>query len=516
MTAILPLNVSAWSRRGLVWFLGTFVSLWLGVAFTSLYLFFVPCMDNWCYFAPSAVARWPGNLTTPFLGRFGGANRIWGLHWPGVPFINSILFSFLPDNPAVYVIWHLFLWLSVAAVVAWITRLASPSRLAAVAAFLFVLCDRALSFIASWQRMELVALIVAAPLVANLIKQSRREGLSPGRFYLLLACTFVAPLTHPIAGALTAASLLISCWVRRCEKGARPRLIAQAIAFTLSVALLLGWFFLQPDLLAQFKDHARVAKTAFVPGRIFLESMRQIYLPLFTGPLFYFGGLFIAIVVVIRFRVKENSDFGTTDGDTMWALAWLALAIAAAMNIFKNAYYLVFLLLPLCPLLALSARRCANSFPRARAIPNYAVTLSLLILISIHGAFWATRSYKWFQAGRPNLRHELHRFWTSLPSSHHLYIPEALWEEAAETPKPQAVVLMNTIINNSSKARRLAYESYAYNQTQPGDLLVLDDCQSNSPLTVPNAQQWELIDTKANHPPGSMKWGYGFFLYRAR
>ena len=84
---------------------------WVGLVWIHLDRFSFASMDSWCYAAPALTAEVPLHLTMPFLGTFEGADRAWGLHWPGGPLLTSLYAPFLPHQTGVYVSIYIFYWL---------------------------------------------------------------------------------------------------------------------------------------------------------------------------------------------------------------------------------------------------------------------------------------------------------------------------------------------------------------------------------------------------------------------
>ncbi len=488
-------------------FLG-FGAAWLALAFTHLYFYALPWMDTWCYLAPSAVDAQPLRLTAPMLGSFDGSDHAWGLHWPGVQLMNSVVFSILPAHPASWVAWETLLWLACAAALAQLTWRVTTRAGAAFTVFALILMDRGFFFGAYAQRMESMALLWLCPLIHAMIARARGQKLSPAGHLLAGLAAFLAPLTHLAAAAFAGAALAVMLWRSRPGESRGPA--REAALWLAGCIALVAWFGLQPDVWSQFVAHARQGASVKAQGGMFVMAMSLFYAPTYTGAALYVIGVAAAGAGIWQGWRREAAGETRVRAD----LGLVALGVFILLQWLHNAHYLFPLLPALAPLGADGVLRAMAWIGRLPA-PRW-VTATIAAFVLLHGAFWVTRTLKYLESGRPFLRGDLASFWSTLPHEGRLFIPTALWEEAGRAPERRARARMNTIPNSALIARRGAYEKSIYENAQPGDTLVVDRFQDPPILLDPSTAGWERVREIERPMPGKTPWGYAFTVWRRR
>lgn len=476
--------------------------LWAAVAWVHLQRFAVPWMDPWCYLAPAAPGGGSLLLWTPLLGSFEGADHLWGLHFPGALLLYRALFAVLPFHGGAAVGLFVALWAALALAVGWAALQLTGEGFWGAASAAVVLADRSMFEVAAAQRPEFVAalaLFLSVMVVARIPPFRGGAGLA-GAF----CGFFLIALAHPVtlvAGAIMCLSL---AWLSPRAGGCPRRTAGWALAgYAAGCAALVLWFALQPKAWSTFRDHAGRALVPYSYGTAFWRALQEFYYPTFTGHvLWILGGL-----AAVRALWPGTGDRGG-EGDARRVCAVALLACALAEQKFYNVNYLG-VALPEAVVISALFLHDREGRPGSAWRRGFRVLVCAAILA--HGLFWGTRTLKFLEDGRPDLRRELAGIAESLPTGRRILVPEVLWEEAIRNP---GRFMMNTLPYHASVQRRRAYEAYAYAGLRAGDLVILDRLQSNAPAAVLPKPGWALVGTYRHVLPGRTEWGYDLSVWR--
>ncbi len=459
--------------------------LWVAVAFGNLYCFGYASMDSWAYSAPAALASHPLKIITPFLSSFDQSNTGWGLHWPGGPLFNSLITPFLPHHPATFVLIVIFHWLACACMAAALIRYLTSSACLAVFGYLLVLGDR-LTFGIIWmQRYEMLGGALAIlGLLCLLNDQWPIRYRLPG----VAAVFFLLPLLHPVYMGVLAFWLLF-LFVRALVSGdGWPLFIVASAAYAIGVGALALYYALQPVQYATFVNHAqenlRLSRTTTPPGfGKFFRWLFSLYAPFFTGTLIFLGA-FAETALLARRMVRNGIKAGINVEPMSIMLVIGLIGTLILTQLTFNGYYWTIAWPFAIALAALFIKSFLKTSP-----PSGWLLIALTGIVSLHGAFWVVRTYKWSQLGFVNFRAEQHRFLESLPREARLIIPETVWDSTALHGRN---VILNTLPYNASEQARQRYESFLTSQLHSGDVLVVDRLQSH-PMEWSFRDGWRQI-----------------------
>jgi hypothetical protein len=487
---------------------GGVVLCWLLAAFLHLYFFGFASMDSWTLTAPAATAKTPFVLTTPFLGTFEGADKAWGLHWPGGLLLTSIVTPFLPHDPATYITISIFYWLLVSlAATALVQRLTGAPWLA-LCAFVLVASDRMCFSVAWFERYELLGGAIAiAAIMAVCNGEQRHAGM---RSVIIGVTFFLLPLIHPVFSGVGLAFVgWLGLTTLALKRPWKPFCIAAA-GYAAGWGVFLGYYWSRPWLYAQFLNHAHqnleITRNADPPGlRTFFRHLSEIDRPTRAGALVYviaFGGVIYLVCGLWKARGNWReflsreylgvfSALGlvsslllsqTTYNPYYWATAWPFAAVVACMV----AHWLL------------------QGFPARRRL----VVGVLVAILLLHGSFWAGRTWIWHKTGFVNLRAGVSQFAASLPEGAQLFIPEVMWDNYAGGNRK---VFLNSLPYSAGAPAQQRYASYIGPLMRSGDVLVIDDLQSHASLIDPHQAGWKEIGHSAITYPGEDK-AHGFEL----
>ncbi len=276
----------------------------------------------------------------------------------------------------------------------------------------------------------------------------------------------------------------------------------------LGVASLIFWFILQPDAWRQFQINAAANKQAFAWGGTYIKHLYH-YAPLY-GVLPLHLAAAAMVMRVWRGRASQHSVNNVVYRRVWFWPAFSCVLGFAVSQIFPNPLYFAILL----PVVVLLAAGFIQDLLSRLAPANCPVAAGFLLAISFYqGAHWITRGWKFFVAGRPNLRNEISLIFDSLPPANLVLIPDILWEDALA--KPVQRFLLYTLPYGTSEAH-VAYEHYAFGQVRPGDLLLTNHFQSTPLHTSLDPKAREELDHFQHLLPGRVSWGYDLHLYRRR
>lgn len=458
--------------------------------------------------------RPPGSRFRKFLG----ADHVWGLHWPGVPLIYSALLPLLPWSVALW----LCLFIGMVGILAWqtyrlITHYVEDRWLAAAGATI-VLADRTLFGIMLMSRTEALSLVVLTALASLLRRWHPPAAGTRRRVAAAGLCFFLLPMLHPMLLPI-GGMLCLYAAARAWQRGQNAHGLAYTVSFVAGTMALAGWFYFQPDAWLQFQTNARANYQPFSWGASFANHLLASA-PTYTNvPLFLLA--FSACVALWpawwrKFRSLPLADDATNAPETAQANDWgiplgIFLSGIASAQLFPNQLYHV-IVLPFTILLAIEAfRQLARRWLRPAAMGW--VALAVLAFAALHGAFWFTRTTKYFQGGRPHLRAEASAIYHSLPANRRIVAPTIMWREGIVDPNR---FLLNTLPFPSAPQVRQAYEEYVFKQMQPGDLLVISRLQKPAMLNPLPPAEWEYVQSYEHHLPGKNYWGYDLKLYRKR
>jgi len=467
------------------------IPCWFIFAYVHLYFFGYAAMDSWCYAGPAATARVPFAITTPFLGSFEGADKAWGLHWPGGPLLTSIITPFLPHNPATYVAIYLCYWLMLALAVAALVRRLTSSQWLALCAFLFVASDR-ISFGVTWlERYELLGSAIAITAVLALC--GRQDRHASVRSAIIGIAFFVFPLLHPVFSGLGLAWLAYLGFRTFALRLPWKHFCIAAAGYAAGWAAFLGYFWSRPWLYAEFISHAHVnvelTRTTAPPGiRTFLRHLfLETDAPTREGVAIYLAALGGALFLLCLFwkSRREWREFLSREDLGIFAALGLLCTLFLAQFTYNGYYWATawpFAVAVSCQV----THRLMQEFPGRRRI----VAGALAALLFLHGGYFAGRTYLWHKTGFVNLRVHLREFASSLPQTGQLFVPEVLWDTYAGGNRK---VFMDTLPYLAGDPAEKRYASYIASLMRSGDVLVIDLLQSHIPLIDPHGPGWKEI-----------------------
>ncbi|OAI42336.1 hypothetical protein AYO41_04390 [Verrucomicrobia bacterium SCGC AG-212-E04] len=390
---------------------------------------------------------------------------------------------------------------------------ASRSPALGLFAYVLVLMDRAFFFIAYAHRMEFLALIALVPLVWIMVNRSSNRPSSVAAEVVATICSLAAPMFHPAAALAAGFILLVALRRAYVQKLSVRWSLTHLASYLLGAVTFASWLYLQPVVLEQFRDHAARAAATYPMGTLFIRAMPLFYAPTFTGVFVYGLGL-VAAAFALSGAVRRLAPQSVIAPKMMTDLAAASLGSLLAFHILRNPYYTT-LLLPL--LLPLGMTFALGVWPLLPRVPKPLLIAVAVGFLTLHGAFWVTRSAKFSQDHFANLRAELDVFWATLPAGQQrLFVPEVLWEAAAKDSGRRVRTMMNTLPHAATLERRAAYEAYAYGMATKGDLLIVDAFQSNRILTEIDPALWEPVSRVSRPLPGKTPWGFELITYRRR
>lgn len=447
---------------------------WLPAAWVNLGPFRGCHMDTWCYFAPAAFARYPGDLRMPMVGSWMGGDQAWAIHWPGMPWFYSL---FTPWAGMSSMSWGAALFLGL-----WLLLGELTSRLAlrltgnpwlALAALAFVLGDRLLYECAALLRPEIPAAILTVGALL-LFPRAATSGQVTLSFAGLAFIFFAFPLVHPetfVLGGFAGASLLLGAW--RAGAGEfRKRFLILAGSLAAGAILFSGWVLLRPIARLQFFEHARF--NSLVPPEIpqlatlYMNygAARNLALALAVVALLHASGLIIS-----AWRRGGLAALGASPWqDPPTATALTALAAVLAMRLFPNFfYYMLAVPLVIALVLHLAARleKSLSAFARRMA------GAGLALLVFVNGAALVQRTILYVREGTPDIRAELNAFADALPPHGKLVLPIGAWEIGVHLPRDRDIRLVTPAMN-ADPGYRLAYSRDLESSLAPGDIVLID------------------------------------------
>ena len=471
-------------QRMLVILFAGLVLCWLFVAFLNLYFFGFASMDSWTLTAPAAMAKHPFALTTPFLGTFEGADRAWGLHWPGGPLLTSIVTPYLPHHPATYISISIFYWLLLSLAVTALVRRLTGSPWLALCGFLLVASDQMAFTIAWFERYELLGGAIA--MVAIMALCSREDRHSGARLAAIGVAFFLLPLIQPVFSGLGLAWVVyLGLSTFALKRSWKPFCIAAA-GYAAGWAVFLGYYLSRPWLYAQFRNHAHqnleITRNTSPPGiHTFLLHWMDIDRPFRAGAIFYGIG-FCGVLALLYGLWKSRKDWKgylSREEPGIFAAVGLVATLVLAQTTY-NPYYWATAWPFAAVVVCMVAYWLLERFPGRRRL----VSGVLIALILLHGAFWAGRGYLWYKTGFVNLRGQLRQFVSTLPQTGQVFIPEVLWDTYAGGNR---TVLINSLPFSAGDETQQRYAAYIASRIQSGDVLVTDQLQSH-PTLIDHAQ----------------------------
>jgi len=492
------------ARRFAILF-GCIVVCWLAVMFVQLYFFGYAAVDSWCYAAPADLAKAPFQLTMPFLGAFEGANKAWGLHWPGGLLLSSVVTPYLPHGPATYVAIPIVYWLLASAATAVLVRRYTGSRWLALYAFLLVACDRLCSSIAWFERYEMLGAAIAIAGILALCGQE--DGRSRARYATIGVAFFILPLIHPVFSGLGLGLLLTLALRTIALKQRWTRLSAAAGGYAAGWAVFIGYFWSRPWLYAQFRNHAdqnlEITREASPPGfRTFLVHLYETDRPTRAGAVIYLVAFCTVAALVCglwKCRREWKEYLAREDLAVFVSLALGGTLVLSQMT--YNTFYWATAWPFAAALACLAMHRVWQRYPKRMGLIG-GVAAALMLM---HMSYWPARTYLWYKTGWVNMRSELREFAQSLPRARRLFIPEVLWDTY---PDGNGEVYMNSLPFSAGAPMQQRYASYIVPLIRPGDVLVVDVLQSHPCLIGPPAAGWKEIRHRkvvymgADHPHG--------------
>ncbi|MEM1058370.1 MAG: hypothetical protein AAGK14_03900 [Verrucomicrobiota bacterium] len=440
----------------------TALLLWATAAYVHLHFLSTPTLDGWCYFAPAAFATFPPALFSPLLGSFAGLDAAWGMHWPGVVALQTVLLAPLPASSALHVLYFIGLWAALALLAGWLAFRLSGNGWAGWVVAAVVLTDRAAFAIAFEMRPELATALAMLLTLALLIHSGDLGRRGWFGFYLLC---FLLPTLHPMGVIFCGALGLVLGALAIRGEWSWGRYVVMAVCMAGGALGAVAYIVLQPAAWAQFKDHAAFNTVPFSWGYTFWLHLKASYAPLYAG----FATYVLALAGAGYFLLRQGPARQRQEARWLAPVASLFLISLLVAQVFHNKDY-VTTLLPIALLLA--AVLVVTILRHLGGWPRLGVAVAVLALVALNAAYWPARTLNYVPYGLPDLRSEIVRFYDGLPEAPRVGVPIKLWQAAAIHPRPG--VLLTTLPHHATTPRREAYERFVGKQLRAGDLLVID------------------------------------------
>jgi hypothetical protein len=481
-------------RRATSILFAVLVLCWVPFVYAHIYCLGFANMDSWTLTAPAAMAKAPLALTTPFLGTFDGANKAWGLHWPGGPLLASIFTPFLPHNAATYVALSVCYWLMQSLAAAALVRRLTASPWMSLCAFLFVAGDHTCFNVAWLERYENLGGAIA--IAGILALRGRPEHPTTPRAALVAAAAFfMLPLIHPVFSGLGGGWIVYLGLRTIALRQPWKQFLVAAGGYAAGWAAFLAYFWSRPWLYAQFRNHAQqnveITRAGAPPGIVtFLHHLMVIDSPTHGGTLIYlvaFGGVIYLGWAFLRSGPQWQTFLVREDLSILAALGLLGTLFLVQFSYNFIAYWGA--PWPFAAAIAcLAAQRLMDAFPGCRRL----VVGGLVVLLLLHGAYLPARTYMWYKTGIAEVRAPLRKFASTLPQHAQLFVPEVLWDTYADGSRD---VLMNSLPYSAGIETQQRYASYMASRMHSGDVLVIDQLQSHATLIDPTQPGWKAIGT---------------------
>ena len=486
---------------------------WLPFVFAHLYFLGFSNMDSWTLTAPAAMAPHPFAITEPFLGSFEGADKAWGLHWPGGPLLGSCILPFLPHHPATYVILSMGYWLLESVAMALLVWRLTGSRWMKLCGFLLVASDH-LCFNVAWlQRYEDVG--GAFAMAGILALWASRERPAPWRSLVVAIAFFMLPLIHPVFSGLGAGwviYLTLSTLVLRLPW---RRLVVAGCSYAAGWATFLTYYWSRPWLYAQFQNHAQqnveITRTqAPTSLHTFLNVLISVDSPTRGGTLLYLLA-FATLVYLLCALVKSGREWQAFLVREELAI-FTALGFVGTLGLAQLSYNWIAYWAAPWPFAAacacLGAYRLWTAFPAQRRL----VTAAMVVLMLLHGFYLPARTWMWRRTGFLNLRSHLREFAATLPAQGNLFVPEVLWDTYGGGARP---IYLNSLPFSAGIPTQKRYADYIASLIQPGDVMVIDKLQSHATLVNVDPPAWKVIGAlKEVYAGAGGNHGYDMTVYQ--
>lgn len=521
------------------------LSAWIVGIYIHLFVYSIPGMDTWCYFAPAQLASYPGDLSMPLLGDFRGADQVWAIHWPGALWAYTLWTPWLPPSALAYTTLIVVLALVTGLLTGWLTYGITHNRwVAACACFSFLLARY--SFQAQEMvRSELFASLVFLLLVLVVSHILRTRKASFGQLGWLAFFAFVAVTSsHALIAILGLLLAGLFLWIVLQNLSIAPRtsfpglpvFLAGSAGSLLGLGALALWFS-QPFALDQFQAHAAANLTSYdtyftrisLPGLFASFPSHGLELPLMFVASIVLSFSYVAYRVFTKRGSRENQRTGEDKDQSDPNIdeaqrLFLATIILAAFissfllsNLFHNlVYYPVVIAIFWGGVFYLAKRIYWNT-----AI----FSVAALFLLAATGVHFGTRTMQFMAAGQPNFRHSISQFYDRLPTERPLLIPVEMAEEAIRRRDSRARISYLPYSNPEDIA--LDYlQKLMQEQVEPGTIWV-DNKMRKDKLRekfvlfnrVTNPDDWVEIDSAAVRIPARLKgkyWGFDFVAYEYR
>ena len=483
------IKTAAWPRFFCALY-GGFLAGWLALAWVNLYFFSFCGMDAWCYAGPALTARAPFSLTMPFLGSFEGADKGWGLHWPGGPLLTSLFAPFLPHTPAAFVSIYLFYWLLLAIAVTAVAWRLTGSRWMALCACFLIAADR-ICFSNAWlERYELLDGALAMAVLLALTGENRPALRSTA----IAVAFFLFPLMQPITTGLGLSWLVCIAAMTWALRRPWKQFLIAAGATAAGWAAFILYYSSRPWLWTILQVHARtnlaVAHRMAPPGiGRAIHRLLNIGNPTKSATIVYLAALCGVLYLLLAFWKSRRDwrQFLLREEVMLFASVGLLCCLFLAQFNYTDCYWA-----PAWPFGALIF--CQMVWRLLRGAPGlrWLWLGGLAVVLLLHAVYLPARTYAWYKLGFINLRSTIRNFAASLPQSGHLFLPEVFWENYADGKRP---ILMNAVPADLGPVEQQKYADYLLPQIQSGDVLVIDLHQAHMTLIDPHQPGWKPIAT---------------------
>lgn len=486
-------------------------------------------MDTWCYFAPGLLAKYPGDLHLPFLGSFMGADELWAIHWPGAPWLYSMVFPWLPVNFALFTVIFLCIQMVAALGTAWLCYRLCQNWVAGGLAGLALLFAKYYYINVGFFRPEIITsllLLLFYALMLAVLKAKQTQIWQVGALFVIVLAT---SLSHPLALPFWAAVCgLLILWqiVVYLGKGTSWQVQPLRLALTTilgvgsAVSILAFYFFGQPYAREQFTAHAEAGSSSFHDFPFQLLPFRHLEgfpnygleLPTIYVALFLISGYLIIRILFDHHALKRLPE--RVSLEALFAFSSLVFSTTFLVFCSSNPYH-IGMVAPLW-----TAFLFAGGYlllEEARMPKQWQAALGCLIVLAALLPF-TSRSYKYYQAGFPDIRQDLAEFYRDLPKDRLLLLPTVMWEEMAKHPEHQTQLALLPF--NNPRENQLAYLDFlmAFKQPQPGDVLVIDAYElcGVDLAQADRLQDWVKVGSRYATYPGRKPWGFGLQVYEYR
>jgi hypothetical protein len=501
---------------------GVLISLvWLFVVCLLAIRFRVPSADGIMYSLPFAATGNPFDFGIPFLNNFREYGSSWGHHWPGSMWLRGFIFQIVPysrlGDVAVLSTFQLMSAFMTGMLV-WKTTGRMTHSAAAVA---IVLSDRLLILCCSGNRFE------AIPIAAILVLYAGSRETSSGwrsEFHRWMGppAAFLCAVLHPYSLILGGTIVLWDCIVpglrgSNAHTGRTPRLAA----FLLGCSSLVAWFLADPEAYKQFAINMELQNSFYHNWNSVIDGLSNYRLH--AGLILWASALACLPVLFSSHQALASSHIAPLRAHDRYLAPLLFLMTIAVHTLTRceNFNYLA-IGTPFAVIIVFT------TLPRLeRCLPpsfRWLATTAIAAIALLHASVLPHRILQFWKAGMPDLHREYTDVLKQIPPGRTVYIPHSLWPAAAEDKTH--TIRWFTFPVASRRDVREDYERLAYQETMPGDILIIENSGARRPdrfglyptfkIIPPDPSIWQHVRDHEHTFTGSIPWGIDLSVYEFR